>query len=86
MKHFFEAKEEMQKHWKNTKYVVVFYTAYPNDNYLKEKLKENDFIVIDADELAEKNLRDDKYMRPDYHPTGKAWDVIVPKLIKELGI
>ena len=76
----------MQKHWENTKYVVIFYTTYPNDNYLKDKLKENGFIVIDADEITGKNLLDSEYMRSDHHPKEEAWNIVTPKLIKELGI
>ncbi len=86
LKHFIESKEEMQKHWKNTKYVVLFYTTRPNDYILKNKLKENDFIVLDAEEITNTNLWDDKYMRKDIHPTEDAWNIIVPKLIENLGI
>ena len=86
LKHFIEAKEEMQKHWKNTKYAVLFYVSDPNENYLKSKLKENNFIVMDADEMTGKNLRKEEYMSSDYHPKEEAWDLIVPKLIEKLGI
>ena len=86
LKHFTEARADMQKHWENTKYVVIFYTTYPNDNYLKDKLKENGFIVIDADEITGKNLLDSEYMRSDHHPKEEAWNIVTPKLIKELGI
>lgn len=86
LKHFVEAKKEMGKHWENTKYVVLFYTSSQNENYLKNRLKENDFIVIDADEITNKNLCDNKYMRKDFHPNEEAWNVVIPELIKKLGV
>lgn len=86
LKHFIEAKKEMQKHWSDTKYVVLFYTSSNKENYLKNKLKENEFIVIDADEITNKNLWNNEYMREDIHPTEEAWNIVVPKLIEKLGV
>ena len=31
----------MQKHWKNSKFVVLFYDDAKNDEYLKNKLEKN---------------------------------------------
>ncbi|MBQ8886077.1 MAG: hypothetical protein IJY61_00055 [Candidatus Gastranaerophilales bacterium] len=86
LKHFIVAKEKMQEQWKNTKYVVIFYTAKKEDVYLKKKLEENDFIILDADEMANKNLRDNEYMSRDYHPTEEAWNLITPKIIEYLNL
>ena len=86
LKHFLTARSEMEKYWKNTKYVIIFHTAKSNDNYLKEQLLNNNFIVIDTNELTNQNMLDSKYMNDDFHPTEEAWNVIVPQLIKELGI
>lgn len=86
LKHFTESKKEMQNHWKKTKYVVLFYTTTSNDYILKNKLKNNDFIVLDAGEITNKNLWDNKYMRKDIHPTEEAWNIVVPKLIEKLGV
>ena len=86
LKHFLAARDEMNKHWKNTKYVIVFHTAKPNDKYLKELLSNNGFIIIDTNELTNKNMLDSKYMMQDFHPSEEAWNIITPELIKKLEI
>lgn len=87
IKHFVEAKQEMQKHWKNTKFVVLFYDKTANDKYLKDKLTENDFIVLDATTLTDENLATKKYLTQDkLHPNEKAWDILVPQITKELKL
>ena len=87
VKHFINAKQEMQKHWKNTKFVVLFYDEIINDEYIKDKLKENNFIILDANELTDENLATKKYLTQDkLHPNEKAWDILVPKITKELNL
>ena len=86
LKHFVTARDEMKKYWKNTEYVIIFHTATSRDDYLKEQLLNNNFIVIDTNELTNQNMLDNTYMKEDFHPTEEAWKIIVPQLIKELGI
>ena len=86
LKHFIVAREKMQGQWKNTKYVVIFYTAKKEDVYLKKKLEENDFIVLDADEMINQNLWDAEFMGSNFHPNEKAWDLITPKIIETLNL
>ncbi len=84
IKHFVEAKEEMQKHWKNTKYTVLFYNT--QNEYLKNKLEENGYTVINTSDLTDKNLSSPVYMSKDYHPKEAAWDLLVPPLTKKLEL
>ncbi len=86
LKHFIESKEEMQKHWKDTKYVVYFYDYEPNYDLLKNKLEKEDFIIIDNKDLTKEDLTTEKYMFADYHPKEAAWDLLTPKIIEKLGI
>ena len=86
LKHFIESKKEMQKHWKNTKYVVLFYDKMYDDEYLKDKLKQDGFIVINIYELTTEDLTDKKYTIRDYHPNEAAWDLITPKVIEALKL
>ncbi len=86
LKHFVESKEEMQKHWKNTKFVVYFYDYHENYDLLKNKLEKEDFIIIDNKDLTNEDLTAEKYMFADYHPKEAAWDLLVPKLVKELKL
>ncbi len=84
LKHFIESKNEMQKHWKNTKYIVFFY----NDKYIatqfKADLEKAGFIIMTTDELTNENLDTEKYMQPSLHPTEAAWDLLTPKFIEKL--
>ena len=76
----------MQKHWKNTKYVVYFYDYEQNYDLLKSKLEKENFIIIDNKDLTQEDLTTEKYMFADYHPKEAAWDLLTPKLIEKLGI
>ncbi len=84
LKHFVESKNEMQKHWENTKYIVLFYNDTSDNKVFKTNLEKNGFIIIDSSDLTNENLKDSKYMMPNEHPTEAAWDLITPKLIEKL--
>ena len=84
VKHFVEAKNEMQKHWKNTKYIVLFYDT--KNNYIKEKLEENGYMVINTSDLTTENLSSSKYMTDDCHPKEAVWDLLIPPLSEKLGL
>lgn len=90
--HFLKLKSEIHKHWKNTKFVVLFYyqDREPKefDNKLKEKLEENDFIVLNTEELTGIKLYGKEYQlsETDQHPNAKAWDIVVPKLAEKLKL
>ena len=87
LEHFVNAKNEMQKHWKNSKFVVLFYDDAKNDEYLKNKLEKNDFIVIETEKLIKEDLTKEEFLTEDKcHPNEKAWDLITPALIRELNL
>ena len=78
-----EAKNEMQKRWKNTKFVILMYDDN-NQDFIKQ-LRKIGYIVIYLPDLVQKNLADEKYMY-NKHSKEAAWDIIVPKVIEKLGI
>ena len=86
IKHFTEAKKEMQKHWKNTKYVIFFYEDDKQNNYLKENLKKAGFIIISSCNLTKENLKSSKYLLDNHHPREEAWDLLTPLIMKKLDI
>ena len=87
LKHFIESKKEFEKHWPNAKYVIIFYERMRNDFELKQKLSEAGFTVINAYDLTNEDIRNDKkYMQDNFHPTGEAWDLLTPLIIEKLGI
>ncbi len=92
-KHLIEAKKEVDKHWKNVKFVILDYEA---DNYFNnyrevlnkenvEKLKKEGFIVIKTSELTDVKLGDNFVISgADKHPNEAAWDLITPLFVKKL--
>lgn len=85
LKHFIKSKEEMQKHWKNAKFVVFMYDDYNSDESYVESLKNAGFEVITCKDLTDEDLASPQYMSADYHPTAKAWDLLTPLIAKELN-
>ena len=86
IKHFIQAKNEMQKQWKNTKYAVLLYDNWDDNRELKEGLGKEGIIVISLPDLTNTDLQSDKYLSVDRHPKEVAWDIIVSKLVKELKL
>ena len=92
-KHLTEAKKEVDKHWKNVKFVILDYEA---DNYFNnyrealnkenvEKLKKEGFIVIKTSELTDVKLGDNFVIGgEDKHPNEAAWNLITPLFVKKL--
>ena len=86
LQHSVESKNEMKKHWKNTKYVVILYQTFPHDNLFIEQLKKNGFIVISLKYDYNLNLHTPEYMSQDYHPKEQAWDLLTKKISESLNI
>lgn len=86
VKHFSESKFEMQRHWKKTKYVIVFYDEFYYDEILMNKLKDEGFIIINLPKESKLNLLSKEYTIVDYHPSAKAWEVLTPIIIKDLNL
>lgn len=90
--YFSEADEEIKKHWKNTKFVILKYPMIWDKEYGAEydavwqELKDRGIIVIDAGKLAGVDLTEEKYKSDGLHPSAEAWDLILPGLISELKL
>ena len=85
------AKEEFQKNWKNTKFVILKYPSGFDDRHLDspifKELEQEGFIILDARKLVNIDLLDKQYRAKDgWHPNAKAWEILLPELIKELNI
>lgn len=83
IKHFKEAKENLQKHWENANYVVLFYDT--ENEFLKSELKKIGYNVITTKELTTENLQEKKYFEYK-HPTEEAWNLLTPLIAKKLEI
>ncbi len=86
LEHFIESKKEMQKHWKNTKYIVLLYQSFDNDELFIKKLQENGFMVISLRYNYLLNLSKPEYELPNFHPNEKAWDLVTSKIIGTLNL
>ncbi len=83
-----ECYKEIKKIWGDeTKFVILLYDTknYNWENILK--LRDENIIVININELVNVDLSQPEYMSwDDLHPNRKAWDVIVPALSKRLSL
>lgn len=86
IEHFTESRDEMKKHWGNTKFVIVLYDPFYNDSILKKSLEDEGFIVIKISDITKENLYSSEYQSTDYHPTEKAWDLLTPIIIDKLRL
>lgn len=87
VEHFIQSKNEMQKHWKNTKFIVLLYDQIDNQERFEEKLKANNIEFIELDKLVGTDLDTQEFkLEHDPHPSEKAWDLVSEKLIKELKL
>ena len=91
-KHLIQAKKYANKNYPNTKFVILLYPS-GNENEKSwytftsrwKELEQEDFIIYNLNDLTKENLQKNEYKIADKaHPNGKAWDIIVPALIKEL--
>ena len=76
----------MQKHWKNTQYVVILYQTFANDMLFKEVLENNGFTVIAVQNDYYINTRDKEYESDTFHPKEEAWNILTPKIAETLNL
>ena len=87
-------KENINKHWKNTKFIIIRYSEpniekpYLFSENLTNKFKRNGVIVIDADETVfgdtGERLIGERYSQEDQHPSVFAFEILADKLSKQL--
>lgn len=85
--------EEIKKHYKNTKFVVLVYEdnfedilINPNHNW--SPVIQNGIIVINVPEITHTNLYNPEYLvsETDIHPNSRAWATVVPAISTELNL
>ena len=88
--YFNEAKKEITKRWKNTRFIILIYpikNSQEQDKILTEKLKNSNFEVINISDIVNVDLTKQEYKWLDgWHPAAKTWEIIVPPLVKELHL
>lgn len=85
-----ECKRILNCHYPNAKFVVLTYSDNFYNNPIHKKLwndlKKDGFILVDVSELMGHNTMNKGYRLTDNHPSSKAWDEIVPALVKKLNL
>ena len=90
-KMFIESRIKLKEKYPDVKFIILKYNG--NDGFDRwfietprwDELKQEGFIVIDADKLINANLKDPEYIDPDgYHPNKKAWEQISRQLAKQI--
>ena len=78
---------ELKRRYPDIKFVVLLYGGKDNFGLDFYGLNEQ-IILLNTDELVEKNLYDPEYQisSTNTHPNGLAWDLVVPKLASELNL
>ena len=94
--HILESQVELQKKYPNAKFIIVKYPIKTEPgNEDKEyyavtdewnEFKEKGIIIYDLEKEINADLTSKEYLLPDLHPNKKAWETIVPKLVKELSL
>lgn len=94
VQYFLQAEEEMRKHWKNTKFVIIKYPTedetgdiLANDAIFRKLKETGKFVILNANDITSLDLLNNKNRVKDkFHPAAHVWDDIVPNLAKALGI
>lgn len=83
-----ESKKESEKHWKNNdiKYFVLFYNSPFFYETLDELHKLGFETLTDEEIQIDVQALEYKISETDDHPSGFAWDVIVPHIIEKLNL
>lgn len=84
-----EINNEVKVYFKNnadnpSQFVILQYED--DEDIDREKLEKDGIKIINANSLTGKNLKMKEYRLEDWHPNAKAWEIIVPKLVKELNL
>lgn len=89
--HFLKAQKLAKEKFPNSKIVILKYEENPDSWYYNterwNELEKQGFIIIGSYELTGKHLYENEYrIKNDVHPNEKAWDLLVPKLVKKLNL
>jgi hypothetical protein len=87
--HFIESHQQIQKHWKNTKFCIFVYGEKKIINELCfEELKKQGINVIYLSDLTNEDMDTLKYKlsKIDAHPNKYAWQLISPLIAKKLNL
>ncbi len=89
--YFYESRKEIQKHYGSSPEFVIlkYYSDKDELSYYEEtqrwsELEDDGFIILDTGELIHNNKED--FADDGFHPSGEAWNKIIPGLVEKLSI
>ncbi len=91
---FLHSKEQLEKHYPNIKFVILKYNIDEKEEDINEMpfmwdvLKKEGFIIINSEDLVGRKFQNNSEdtAKDGYHPSEKAWDLLVPKLVEKLNL
>ena len=86
-----QTKKELETRYPNIKFVIVRYQLEDDDTfreapYMLERLEKEGFTIINSEDLIGRKFKfhSEDTNVDEYHPSEKAWDTLLPPLIKKL--
>ena len=92
VKLFTESKNLLQEKYPNIKFIILdFNSETGGDKQLEnpqmwEKLKDNDFIIINSKELTGKIFTQTDTTNDKIHPNETVWNLLIPPLVEKLNL
>ncbi len=79
---------EIKKKYPDTNFVILMYDANSNNFGLNFSSIDKSIKIINTKDLSDISLSKEEYhlKKDDFHPNEKAWDVLLPPLIKTLNL
>ena len=86
--YFRAIRKEIEKTYPDIKFVILLYDDWNKFGFNFRRLERDGFIVIQTRELTGVRLQTPEYRvsDTDSHPTEKAWDIVIPALVKKLNL
>ena len=86
--YFNSINNEIKKQYPDSKFIILMYNDYINNFGLDLSSLDNSIQIVHTKDLTNVILSDIDYhiSEKDFHPSEKAWDIIVPELIKKLKL
>lgn len=86
-----ESLKRIREHYPNVKFIILIYSNCScldsKEMAMFKSLEKQGFIILKTSDIVKENLNDPIYhFKEDCHPREKAWDVIVPGLVKKLNL
>lgn len=90
LKLFSESKNILSERYPGIKFVILKYSNQqyfsPEHPNLWNALEKEGFIIIETKDLIGREFTQEDTVADKFHPNEHAWDLVVPKLVEQLGL